>query len=252
MNAPLPFPWPEGRRCAVSLTYDDAVACHYEAVAPLLAEKGLPGTFYLTANASVTDTPERWAQVAAMGHELGNHSLFHPCRREPLEKSAWIQPHYDLCEYTAQRWFDELRIANGLLHLIDGRSERTYAHTCGNLTIGRGPHEISMDKIVMQLCVAGRGKGAPDGVDPRQPNYAALGCFGGDRKTGAELIQRVESIRETGRWLIFICHGVGAGTHNHYIDTAEHRVLVDWLAARREQIWVAPVVQIAKYLQQQR
>ena len=41
------FRWPEGRRCAVSLTYDDALPVHYEHVGPRLEAHGLRGTFYM-------------------------------------------------------------------------------------------------------------------------------------------------------------------------------------------------------------
>ncbi|MGB1892738.1 MAG: polysaccharide deacetylase family protein, partial [Candidatus Latescibacterota bacterium] len=69
--------WPEGKRGAVSLTYDDALPVHYEHVAPLLEEHGLRATFY-TNVLSLGANPEAWRQVAAQGHELGNHSIFHP------------------------------------------------------------------------------------------------------------------------------------------------------------------------------
>ena len=80
MNA---FDWPEGKRGAVSLTYDDALPVHYERVAPLLEDHGLRATFY-TNVLSLGANPEAWRQVAACGHELGNHSIFHPCRKSYL------------------------------------------------------------------------------------------------------------------------------------------------------------------------
>jgi len=71
--------WPDATQCAVSLSYDDSVPVHHREVAPLLEKHGLRGTFYLSA--LTIENPEAWKIVAAAGHELGNHSLFHPCRR---------------------------------------------------------------------------------------------------------------------------------------------------------------------------
>jgi len=64
----------------VCLTYDDALPVHRQVVAPLLAERGLRGTFYIpAARDDFHNHLEDWRKVAAMGHELGNHSCFHSC-----------------------------------------------------------------------------------------------------------------------------------------------------------------------------
>ena len=82
----------------VCLTYDDALPVHCEVVAPLLAERGLRGTFYIpAARDDFHHHLEDWRKVAAMGHELGNHSCFHPCRT----RAEWDwKPPYRLEEYT--------------------------------------------------------------------------------------------------------------------------------------------------------
>ena len=40
-----PFAWPEGEKGAVSFTYDDALPCHYEVVAPAWEAHVLQVTF---------------------------------------------------------------------------------------------------------------------------------------------------------------------------------------------------------------
>ena len=76
------FAWPEGHRAAVSLTYDDAIAASDLDVAiPHLDRARLRATFFLMGKAmSVADVP-RWRAAAASGHELGNHTVNHPCMR---------------------------------------------------------------------------------------------------------------------------------------------------------------------------
>jgi len=244
------FVWPGGQVGAVSLTYDDALPVHFEAVGPLLAEKGMTATFNVCSYPSLTENTGRWREVAAMGHELGNHSLFHPCRREPAERFSWLAPHYDLCEYSRQRWHDELRVANCLLGLIDGRTARTYGNTCCNTTIGRGDQERDFGDLIESLFVAGRGKLNKQIVTPATLDYPALGHFSGDGRTCAELVPLVEQAEAVGGWIVFMFHGVGKGTHNGFIDTAEHAQFVDYLAARRQQIWTASMVDVASHLRQ--
>lgn len=43
-------------------------------------------------------------------------------------------------------------------------------------------------------------------------------------------------------------HGVGEGTHGLYIYEDEHQPLVQFLGERQDEIWVAPLKEIAPYL----
>ena len=81
MIAKSTFQWPKGRQGAVSITYDDALTCHHQLVAPAWEAVGLRATFYTPIRSTFMQETEAWRAVAAKGHELGNHSLFHPCRK---------------------------------------------------------------------------------------------------------------------------------------------------------------------------
>src|SRR5205807_2373822 len=68
------------KQCAVVLTYDDAINADLDNVLPALDSLGLKGTFYLIGSSPVVAARmQEWRQAALHGHELGNHSLFHPC-----------------------------------------------------------------------------------------------------------------------------------------------------------------------------
>jgi hypothetical protein len=68
----------------ICLTYDDALPVHCKFVAPLLAERGLRGTFYIpAARDDLHEYLDDWRKAAAMGHELGNHSSFIPAGPAP-------------------------------------------------------------------------------------------------------------------------------------------------------------------------
>lgn len=240
--------WPGGASCAVSLTYDDAVPVHHQRVAPLLEQHGLRGTFYLLVRS--IENAAAWKRVAAAGHELGNHSLFHPCRRD-TGNASWLASDYDLANYTPRRFRDELTVANFVLDLLDGGEPRTYGNNCTHLTLGRGPQEQPMDPILADLFVAARGTITNQPVDPAQPVFTRLGHYNGDSKTFAQLRAEIEAARARGGWIIYMFHGVGAGTHNLFVNDDEHRQLVEWLAQERATIWTAPVVEIARHLQSQ-
>lgn len=244
------FEWPNGQRCAVTLTYDDAVPVHHHAVAGLLAANGLAATFNLDAQSDFTEDPYVWRAVASLGHELGNHTLFHPCRREPRERFGWLAPDYDLCEYTPQRWLDEVRVANCLLRMIDGESDRTFGNTCCNTSIGRDENEVDLADLITRLFVAGRGACSNRVVQPTSLHYGALGHFDGDAKTFLDLRGSIERAVDVGGWIIFMFHGVGAGTHTYFIEEDEHSRLLAYLAEKSAKIWTCSMVKVATYLKQ--
>jgi sialate O-acetylesterase len=240
--------WPGGQACAVSLTYDDALPVHYNTVAPLLSANGLTATFYVCAHRHFTENIAAWKQVASSGHELGNHTLFHPCRRAPEKDYGWLMPDYDLCDYSAQRWVDEMRVANCLLNQIDDQADRTFGNTCCHTSIGRGEHEVELSRLIEGMFVAGRGPLNEKIVCSDSPSFAAVGHFSGDGKSFQELQQDIERAISMGGWIVFMFHGVGEGTHDLFIDTAEHARLVGYLEAHSNQIWTAPMVEVAKHL----
>lgn len=242
------FAWPEARQGAVSITYDDALPVHYEEVGPAWEAHGLRATFY-TNILSLMRHADAWREMAARGHELGNHSIFHPCRKDGPGGMQWLADAYDLRTYTPQRWTDEMRTANFALSLIDGQSERSFGNTCCNTELGQNETRESLEPLIAELFVAGRGPFNQQVVDVASANFNALGHFSGDGRD-FELLQReIDGAMESGGWIIYMIHGVGEGTHGLYIDVEEHQKLVDYLGEQQDSIWSASVVQVAQYLQ---
>jgi hypothetical protein len=62
------------------------------------------------------------------------------------------------------------------------------------------------------------------------------------------LREELVRVREAGAWMIYTFHAVGTGEGSNFIEEAEHRQLVEWLASEGD-FWVAPVVEIATWLQ---
>ena len=239
------FVWPGDAHGAVSVSYDDALPCHYEVVAPAWEAHGLRVTFYTPINSLMND-PEAWRDVSAAGHELGNHSIFHPCRKKP--GNDWLADEYDLKTYTARRWSDEMRLASSILSSLDGKSERSFGNTCCNTEIGEGETLQSLDPLIDELFVAGRGAFIDQAVDPSTANFSALGHYGGDNRDLSRLQGEIDTAVASGSWIIYMIHGVGEGTHGLYIDPEVHQELVDYLGQHQSSIWTAPVCEVAGYL----
>ena len=78
-NAQTPTTW-NGKSCAVVLTYDDGLNIDLTHVIPALDSVRLKGTFYISDYFDgLKDQIFRWRNAAAEGHELGNHTVWHPC-----------------------------------------------------------------------------------------------------------------------------------------------------------------------------
>ena len=71
--------WFGGRSSAVSLTFDDGMDSHLEAVVPALDAREMAGTFYVKTDDA--DRLRRFREPQRRGHEIGNHTVHHWCSR---------------------------------------------------------------------------------------------------------------------------------------------------------------------------
>ena len=225
----------------ICLTYDDALAVHRETVAPELNERGMHGTFYIpVAREDLFSGLEGWRKAAEMGHELGNHSCWHPCRGWP----TWLPRAYYLEDYDRVRIREELLLANRVLGLVDGGTVRTYGSTCGDLTIGPGQGESFLEDIrdLFTLVRSGHSDRPQSGPMPFvAPLWPVDGCRAED------LIAVIETMRDVpDSWMILGMHGVDAGTHGSFMDAKEHRRLIDWIAAQCDWLEAVTVQEAAQ------
>jgi len=236
------FVWPGGKKAAVCLTYDDGLDCHLDVAAPALERHGFRGTFYVTGNSSsLQSRTEEWRELAARGHELGNHTLFHPCHGSTYD---WVKPEYDLDSYTLERLMSELYTANSLLKAVDGREERSFAYTCTHHTI----QGVSFVEQVRTLFPSARGGGdMPASMDQVDPHYVP--SWGVEDPSGEELIQYVKQAMERGTLAVIMFHSVGGGYLN--VSSEAHEQLLEYLDQHRDIFWVEPFQQVMQHVSQQ-
>lgn len=244
------FNWPNGCTAALSLTYDDGLPGHVEYVAPLLEEYELRATFYAWIIKDPMHNPSRWAELAKRGHELGNHSVFHPCRKDPERGfDSWLDDVYDLRFYNKKRFKTELELANLILHLLDGKNLRSYGNNCCDTTFGSGENEESMDQVLSELFIAARGPWNNKPVHiTKDLNLMQLGHFSADHRSFIELKDEVKGNVQLNGWSLYMIHGVGKETYDLHIEREHHEEFIAWLAEQKGTLWVAPVAEIAKYI----
>ncbi|WOI53867.1 polysaccharide deacetylase family protein [Parvularcula sp. LCG005] len=234
-----PFAWPEGKKAAVVLTYDDSMPSHLDIAIPALDAAGIKGTFFLNgtfANESV----ERWRATAESGHELGNHSVFHPCRAGSFE----MPEQYHLENYSVATMLNELRVMNNLLTALDGKAMHTYATPCGNTLAGG-------EDFIAPIMEAGfapaiRGVAAPE----HDPNKIELNAVPSEwfpeDASGKDMIRAVKAVEKEGGLLVIGFHGVGADYLT--VPAASHKELADYLGAHTDEIWVAPFGEVMAWV----
>ena len=240
-NAQQNTQW-NGKQCAVVLTYDDALNVHLDNVIPALDSAGLKGTFYLIGESpAIKNRIPEWRAVAKNGHELGNHSLRHPCDGSVAGRS-WITKENDLSKYTPDRAVNEILIANTLLQAIDGTTERTFAFPCGDTKIDTVSFYNKLEKDFVAARGVKEGMQQLESVDLKN-----VYCYFINGHSGNYMIDLVKKAMETHTLLVFLFHGVG-GEHNLNVSLEAHSQLIQYLKQNENKIWIAPMVDVAKYI----
>ncbi|HKE96210.1 MAG TPA: polysaccharide deacetylase family protein [Povalibacter sp.] len=234
--------WPTGKTAAVALTYDDALHSQLDVAVPQLAAANLKGTFFLDGDITPADM-RSWREVQRAGHELGNHSLFHPCPRTILpDRTQYLTENYDVA-----RMLGEIAGMNNVLFGIDGTEARTYSVPCSQMLVGGTDYTDALRKSGLVKFVRTGG----DQYKSVVTDFKALDLFQVpswgpvDGPDGAQLIafvQRVEAAHGLG---VLQFHGVGGDYLA--VSAQAHRELVQYLEAHPT-IWVATFREVMDYV----
>ncbi len=232
-SAQAQITWPKGKIAAVVLTYDDALHSQLDVAIPQLDAARFKGTFFLDGDITPADML-RWRKAQRSGHELGNHSLFHPCPRAMLpDRKNYLTDNYD-----ADRMLGEIAAMNNVLFGIDSSSSRTYSVPCSQMLVGGTDYTDALRH-------SGLAKYARTGGDQYKSvitDFAKLDVFQVpsfgpvDKPAGSILIAYAQRVLDAKSLGVLQFHGTGGD----YLEvTAQaHQQLVDWLRKHPE-IWVA-------------
>ena len=239
------FQWPDGNTMALSLTWDDARNSQVTVGTPILDKHGIKATFYVVPSA-VEEELDGWKEAVKNGHEIGNHSLVHPCSGNFL----WARDKA-LEDYSLDLMESELATANKKIEELLGIISTEFAYPCGQTFVGRGKNTKSYVPIVAQNFKTGRTwlDEAPN--DPVFCDLAQLTGLEMDGKSFEEILGLIENARKDGLWLVLGGHEIGEKNR----QTTEVKMLeklLPYLADPKNKIWTAPIGEISAYVKKQR
>lgn len=235
--------WPNNKSAALSITFDDARVSQWEKGIPILDEYNLKSTFYVLPRI-IENNAEEWKVAAANGHEIGNHTVTHPC-----SGNFAFSQHNALEDYSLEKMEQELHSANKSIHTLVGVHPQTFAFPCGQTFVGRGENTRSYVPLVAKNFLAGRGFNGESANDPTVCDLAQLIGMSGDVQDFALLEKHFDKTLQEGNWLILAAHDVDK---EHQSISIEVLHAIGEYTKKHPELWTDTVVKIAAYIKSQR
>ncbi len=206
----------DGKACAVSLTFDDAMKEHYTIVAPELEKRGFRGTFWLCGawmpeDAQMDTTHMTWAEAKEMhgrGHEMSNHT--------------WAHPY--LTQMTKEDVLEQMKRNDDMIEERVGARPVTFCF----------PYNAFNDELVA-MAMEGR-------VGARLKEF----WLGGQHSPKEYLEKQVTDAIASGSWIAGMTHGINYG-YDCYENPAEFTDFLDYVKSLENDIWVGTFRDVAVY-----
>ncbi len=206
----------DGKACAVSLTFDDAMKEHYTIVAPELEKRGFRGTFWLCGawmpeEAQMDTTHMTWAEAKEMhgrGHEMSNHT--------------WAHPY--LTQMTKEEVLEQMKRNDDMIEERVGARPVTFCF----------PYNAFNDELVA-MAMEGR-------VGARLKEF----WLGGQHSPKEYLEKQVTDAIASGSWIAGMTHGINYG-YDCYENPAEFTDFLDYVKSLENDIWVGTFRDVAVY-----
>jgi hypothetical protein len=230
--------WPDRHRAAISLSFDDARPSQLRCGLPLLARLGVHATFFVLPDA-VARTSAGWRDVVAAGHEIGNHTLTHPCsgnfawsRANALERMTVAGFRSEVCEAN-QRVSDLLDI-----------EPTVFAYPCGHTFVGQGRSTQSLVPLIAEMFDVGRTFNDVVANSPADLDPAQTACINSDGKAFADLLPTLEAAMADSAWLVLGGHEIGFADDGETTLVETIEAVVDWCRGNR--VWIDTIGNIGR------
>lgn len=239
------FSWPERKKMALSLTFDDARLSQIDKGIPLLDKYSVKATFYISPS-NMKQRMEGWKKAVSNGHEIGNHSLVHPCSGNFEFSRNKALEYYSLNTMKA-----ELDSASSFIKETTGKNPLSFAYPCGQTYIGEGVNTKSYIPLVASLFESGRGWLNEGPNDPLFCNMSQLYGMELDGKSFEQILELIETAKRKGQWLILAGHEMDSeGNQTSRLNTIE--ALCQYAKDTANGIWIDNVHNIASYIKAER
>lgn len=241
------FPYPNGARNAVSLTFDDGLASQVQLGVPLLEKYQVRATFYVLPF-HVSQQVKAWRAAAQAGQEIGNHTNAHTC----TGNFHWLRKANQGLEQVDLDFIrSDIERAQQYIQRTLGVTPKQFAFPCGNTFVGRGRSVQSYVPLVAEMFDTARTWNNETANDPRYTDMAQVTALRMDGLTFSELRELLERARETDKWVVLAGHDIGnRGAMTTDVKALEQ--LLQYLQDPKNGYWLAPVGEVAPYIKQQR
>lgn len=245
VQLPESFSWPEGINAAFSLTFDDARFSQVDTGLAVLGKYDAKATFYVSTF-SLEERLEGWKKAVAEGHEIGNHSLTHPCTGNFDWSREKALENFDL-----EKMKHEFTESNRIIQELLGVTPTSFAYPCGQKFVGRGAQTKSYIPLVAEMFQSGRGWQDEATNEPYFCDLAQLTGVSYDAQDFEEILPVLEKAKANGQWLVLAGHEIGTeGAQTTRIEMLEK--LIAYAQNPENGIWLATVDEITKYVADQR
>jgi peptidoglycan/xylan/chitin deacetylase (PgdA/CDA1 family) len=235
------FPWPEGKKVAISLSFDDARLSQVDSGMSVLDQYGAKATFYLVPS-TMEQRLEGWKKAVAGGQEIGNHSLTHPC----TGNFPWSRQNA-LEDYTLEKMSGTLKEASNRIEQLLGVKSEVFAYPCGQTFVGRGAGTKSYVPVVAEQFLTGRLWLSEGPNDPRFCDFAQLTGMEMDGKSFEQIRQIIDDAKNGNMWLVLAGHEMKE-TGPQATSLLMLRKLIEYAQDKSNGVWLAPVGTVAKYI----
>lgn len=233
--------WPQGKRAAVSLTFDDARPSQLDTGLPLLEKLGIRVTFFVSPN-NLEKRLDGWKRAAAQGHEIGNHSMTHPCTGNYAFSRSNALEDYDLARIAA-----DLDAAQQAIRRLIGVTPVSFAYPCGLKFVGRGRNVRSYVPVVAEKFLLGRGYMDEAANDPAVFDPAQAMGTPFDDMAPEQALKLLKAAADQGRWVIFVGHDIGPRRFQS-VDSATIEAIAAFAKDPANGIWLDTTGAIARHL----
>lgn len=239
------FRWPEGKRAAISLTFDDARLSQVDAGLPILDKYGVKATFYVSPD-GVKERLEGWRQAVKNGHEIGNHTVTHPCTGNyAFSKDNALE---DMTLADIKR---EIVEADRILGELLGVKPTSFAYPCCQTFVGRGQNVKTYVPMVAKRFLTARMGGDDTGNNPLVCDLSQLMAGGSDDMTFEKVKPLIDQAVAEGRWLILCGHEVGDPGFQ-ITSTATLDAICRYATDPANGLWIDTVSRIGRYVSDNR
>lgn len=243
------FFWPENKKMALSITFDDARLSQIDSGGIALLDKyGVRGTFYVSPE-NIAEHVDGWKKAIENGHEVGNHTTTHPCSIN----FGWYG-RKTLENYTLTDISNDISTANKIIEEMLDVKPVSFAYPCGQTFVGQGENTRSYVPVVSEMFESGRLYSTGT-VNPVFCDFAQLPAESMDNKTIEEVMELIENARTKGQWLILTGHefGGGTGTGDNLVSSKETiTAICNYANNPSNGVWIDNVKNITSYVKTKR